>query len=189
MSRSASDVVGAPPPMVRDERSEDREAVGELLRHAFRRDDERDQVNRLRDADVQGSRGLLAVRSERHAGADMSAVGVGEVVGYLRLTPARAGSDDVLVMAPLAVLPGERHHGVGTYLVQFAVEMMADQGYSAVATPYDEPFLDQFGFASAADSEVSAAGGRTLRVASLSAGHVHGEVSGPESLAPLLALP
>jgi predicted N-acetyltransferase YhbS len=175
--------------MVRDERSGDRDAVGELLRLAFRRNDERDLVDRLRDADVDGSRGLLAVRSERHAGADMSAVGVGEVVGYLRLTPARAGSDDVLVMAPLAVAPGERHHGVGTYLVQFAVEMMADQGYAAVATPYDEPFLDQFGFASAADSKVSSVGGRALRVASFNADHLHGQVSGPELLTPLLALP
>ncbi|MFL6101142.1 MAG: GNAT family N-acetyltransferase [Actinomycetales bacterium] len=187
MNGFESDVVGAPPPMVRDETPHDRPAVADLLGTAFRRTDVSDLVDRLRSADVPGARGLLAVRSERRPGADMSAVGAGEVVGYLRLTPARTGTDEVLVLAPLAVAPGARHHGVGTYLVQFAVEMVADEGYAAVVTPYDETFLDQFGFLPARESGVTAGDGGRLRVAPLRGGQLRGDLAVPEPLAPLLA--
>lgn len=184
MGRSVSDVVGAPPPMVREEAPGDSEAVSRLLTRAFRGEAEREAVERLRAG--EGGQGLLAVRSERRPGADMADVGAGEAVGYLRLTPARVGEDPVLVMAPLAVAPASRHLGVGTYLVQFAVEMVADQGYAAVVTPYDEDFLDRFGFQPADRSVVTDDGMPHLRIAQLSERHVAGPVRVPDALAPLM---
>ena len=172
--------------MVREETTADGGRVDDLLQRAFRREDERDAVEVLRRAGVDGSWGLLAVRSERHPGADMADVGEGEVLGYLRLTPARVDGETVLVMAPLAVAPGRRHQGVGTYLVQFAVEMVADQGYAAVVTPYDEGFLDRFGFEPADGSAVSSEGTNRLRVAPLGPRQVAGSVRLPDALVPLM---
>jgi predicted N-acetyltransferase YhbS len=172
--------------MVREETAHDDGRVDDLLQRAFRGQDERDAVELLRRARVDGSWGLLAVRSERHPGADMADVGEGEVLGYLRLTPAQVDDETVLVMAPLAVAPGSRHQGVGTYLVQFAVEMVADRGYAAVVTPYDEGFLDRFGFEPADGSAVSTEATGRLRVAPLAAHHLAGSVRVPDALVPLM---
>jgi predicted N-acetyltransferase YhbS len=183
-----SDVVGPPPPMVREETPQDRDSIAELLRSAFGRDTEGDAVEGLREVGGPRARGLVAVRSERRPGADMSAVGIGDVVGYARLTPVSvgAGEDTVMVLAPLAIAESSRRTGVGTYLVQFAMEIMGDAGYSAVVTPYDEPFLDRFGFAAAGESELSVQGRRPLRVAALRPAHASGEVRLPEPLAALV---
>jgi predicted N-acetyltransferase YhbS len=181
-----SDVVGPPPPMVREETPQDRESIAGLLRAAFGRDTENEAVEGLRQTSDPGAKGLVAVRSERHPGADMSAIGVGEVVGYARLTPVRVGDDSVVLLAPLAIARFAQRTGVGTYLVQFAVEIMGDAGYSAVVTPYDEPFLDRFGFAPAGHSDLSVQGHRPLRVAALRPSQASGEIQLPEPLAALV---
>jgi putative acetyltransferase len=193
MARSfESDVVGAPPPMVREETPADREKVAELLRTAFGRDTEVAVVDQLRQASAKGGMALVAVRSERRPGADMAAIGVGQVVGYLRLTPVPVGegaaetADSVLLLAPLAVAPSSQRQGVGTYLVQFAMEMMGDAGYAAVVTPYDEDFLDRFGFGTPGQNDISVNENRRLRVAPLRPGHPSGAIRLPAPLSSLV---
>jgi predicted N-acetyltransferase YhbS len=186
-----SDVVGPPPPMVREETPQDRDSIALLLRTAFGRDTENQVVDELRDAPGAGAVGLVAVRSERRPGADMSAIGTGDVVGYLRLTPVPVDGDTVLMLAPLATATASQRRGVGTYLVQFALEMMGDAGYSAVVTPYDEPFLDRFGFGPPGEGALSMQGTdhqdtHRLRVAALRPSPPSGQIRLPEPLSVLV---
>ncbi len=150
-----SDVVGRPAPMVREESAADRSAVAEILRAAYGRDGETetdDDQAGDRDDDrqrpVDGTRAFVAVVSDHAPGGDMAGLGDGEVVGYLRLVPAADG-DDVLVIDRIGVRPERQRQGVGTYLVQFALEMVADSGGARVVVDDDAPFWDRFGLARA----------------------------------------
>jgi predicted N-acetyltransferase YhbS len=146
-----SDVVGRPQPMVRDESRVDEPAVDALLRAAFGRSDEADAVQARRGAEVPGSRSLVAVISNHAPGDDMASLGTGQVVGYLHLTPGHTDDGEVLALSLVAVLPENQRMGVGTYLVQFALEMTADTGGVPVVIPDDipngpdAPFWDRFG--------------------------------------------
>jgi predicted N-acetyltransferase YhbS len=189
--------------MVREETREDRHAIAELWHTVLKRDAEA-IVDRLRAQNVDGARGLVAVRTHRGPGADMSDIGAEEVLGHLRLTPAQVvplsdadsgqerpdGSasvaDRVLILAPLAVSGSSRRQGVGTYLVQYALEVVADAGVAAVVTPYDEDFLDRFGFGAAGESDLVGDGGERLRVAHLTPRRVRGTIAVPAALAALI---
>ena len=180
-----SNAIGPPPPMVRDEVPDDQPAVDALLQAAFGRPDEAEAVAALRADAVPGSRSLVAVVSDHHAGESMAGLGTGEVVGYLRLTPAPVGEGEVLVLSPIAVLPARQRQGVGTYLVQFALEMEGDSGHHAVVVPDEGAFWDRFGFGPAEDSGLTSTRSRTLRVASSRSEHVQGVVELPAPIASL----
>ncbi len=77
----------------------------------------------------------------------MSAVAQGRIVGYVGLRPATIDATDVLVLDPLAVEPDERHKGVGTYLAQYVVEVLADSHAAAGLVALDDTsFWSTFGF-------------------------------------------
>jgi putative acetyltransferase len=131
--------------MVRDETPEDYEAVDDLLRAAFGRPDEADAVAAARlDRDARG-RCLVAVVSDHSPGGAMADLGAGDVVGFLRLLPTPLADGEGLTLSPVAVRPARQRQGVGTYLVQFALEMEADAGGHRVIAPDDSPFWDRFG--------------------------------------------
>lgn len=138
--------------MVRDEVPDDYPAVDALLRAAFGRPTEADAVAATRTEPSAGGRSLVAVVSDHVAGESMAGLGTGEVVGYLRLTPTSTSGGEALLLSPLAVLPARQRQGVGTYLVQFALEMEGDAGHHALVVPDDGTFWDRFGFGPAEDS-------------------------------------
>jgi putative acetyltransferase len=142
-----SDVVGRPHPVVREEAAGDVDQVDNLLRVTFGRPDEAETTRRKRDSMQPGTKAFVAVESDRAPGDPMSAMGTGEVVGYLRLTPATVNDRDVLVLSPVAVLPKRQRRGVGTYLVQYALEMTGDAGGPPVVVPERDraDFWDRFG--------------------------------------------
>jgi predicted N-acetyltransferase YhbS len=134
---------GPPPPVAREQQPGDEDAIEALLRGAFA--DVRSGPSDANDERVR-SRGFVAVVSDTIPGTDMSGVTNGHVVGYVGVQAA-GDSSDVLVLDPIAVDPGEQHKGVGTYLVQFAVEVLWDtHAASALVAKDDAPFLRTFGF-------------------------------------------
>jgi len=128
------------------------------------------------------ARGFVAVVSDTGPGESMSSVAQGRIVGYVGLRPGSVGATDVLVLDPLAVEPGQRHKGVGTYLAQYAVEVLSDSRAAAGLVAMDDSsFWSTFGFRPA--EEVGVTGpeprGGGLRVLSL---HDDGSLRGALSL-------
>jgi len=116
------------------------------------------------------ARGFVAVVSDTRPGEDMSAIAEGRIVGYVGLRAGTVGATEVLVLDPLAVEPGERHRGVGTYLAQYAVEVLSDNHAAAGLVAVDDSeFWSTFGFRPADEFGLTGADAsvRGLRVLSL----------------------
>ena len=84
----------------------------------------------------------------RHsAGLAFVACDRGRVVGTVRLWDVTAGDRrPALLLGPLTVHPEHRCRGVGSALVQHAVEAAARLGHGAVLLVGDAPYYDRFGF-------------------------------------------
>src|SRR5262245_43687913 len=91
--------------------------------------------HRLREG-RQPSAGLAFVAYDR-----------GRIVGTVRLWDVAAGDGrPALLLGPLTVHPDHRCRGVGSALVQHAVEAAARLGHRAVLLVGDAPYYDRFGF-------------------------------------------
>jgi predicted N-acetyltransferase YhbS len=91
--------------------------------------------HRLREG-RQPSAGLAFVACER-----------GRIVGTVRLWDVATGDGrPALLLGPLTVHPGHRCRGVGSALVQHAVEAAERLGHRTVLLVGDAPYYDRFGF-------------------------------------------
>jgi len=73
--------------------------------------------------------------------------GNSHVIGTLRLWHISAGHDrPVLLLGQLGVHPAFRNRGVGSTLMQTAIERATALGHKAVLLVGDEPFYKRFGF-------------------------------------------
>ncbi|MBS7541954.1 GNAT family N-acetyltransferase [Ancylobacter oerskovii] len=117
--------------IVRDERPDEAAAIHALLRDAFDGPDEADLVNRLRDA---GDATFSLVAEED-----------GEIVGHVLLSPI-AAAFPALALAPLAVGPDYRAHGIGGALVRAAIGRAEAMGWRAVFVLGDPGYYGRFGF-------------------------------------------
>ncbi|MEU7931932.1 GNAT family N-acetyltransferase [Micromonospora echinofusca] len=74
----------------------------------------------------------------------------GEVVGYALLTRVRVKSDDhvapALALGPVAVAPHRRRIGLGTAVVQAAIEAATELGERLVVVLGDPAYYHRFGF-------------------------------------------
>ena len=93
--------------IIRTETGADRSASLEVERAAFGTPEEPDIVEAVRD--LPGSFALVA---------DLA----GEVVGHVQMSTAWVGRDEVLALGPIAVLPSHQRTGIGTALVEAALE-------------------------------------------------------------------
>jgi predicted N-acetyltransferase YhbS len=81
------------------------------------------------------------------AGLALVACDRGELVGTVRLWDVAAGDGrQALLLGPLTVHPKHRCRGVGSALVQHAIEAAARLGHRAVLLVGDAPYYDRFGF-------------------------------------------
>ena len=71
------------------------------------------------------------------------------LVGSVRLTPVRIGETPALLLGPLTVEPPFRSHGIGSALIERALEDAKAKGHRLVVLVGDEPYLR----ASAASSD------------------------------------
>ena len=120
--------------VIRDEQTDDRGAIREVVEAAFRRKDEADLVDRLRN-DGDGVISLVAVEDI-------------EIVGHVLLSkmtaPFRA-----LGLAPVSVRPHRQRSGIGSQLIRAALEQAKAQGWQAVFVLGDPRYYCRFGFAAA----------------------------------------
>jgi putative acetyltransferase len=117
---------------VREERPEDLEAIREVNRQAFGRDDEARLVDALRDGGY-ARLSLVAEESDR-------------VVGHILFSDLPIGTLHGLALAPLAVLPAHQRQGIGSRLVREGLRLCAEAGHRIVLVLGHLEFYPRFGF-------------------------------------------
>lgn len=121
---------------IRDEQPGDRDAVHEVNRQAFGRDDEARLVDALRDA---GAATLSLV-----ATLDTT------IVGHILFTPVHVGGLPGAGLAPMAVVPAHQRAGIGSQLVERGLSRLVDRGCPFVVVLGHPAFYPRFGFVPAA---------------------------------------
>ena len=160
------DLVDAPPWAIRPEQPIDIDQIHELHRAAFRGAEEAELVDAIR-----AGAGFIPELSLVAVAADGSVLGH-VLISRVEFDPSDEGAArrDVLALAPLAVLPPHWGRGIGTELTRtaLAVADRRDEPFIAVLGP--PSFYARFGFAPAADAEISSpydAAGPAYQVRSL----------------------
>jgi predicted N-acetyltransferase YhbS len=122
--------------VVREERPEDLEAIREVNRQAFGREDEARLVDALRDG------GYVRV--------SLVAEEVGRVVGHIRFSDlpivTHVGTLHALALAPVAVLPEYQRQGIGSRLIREGLRACAEEGHRIVVVLGHPDYYPRFGF-------------------------------------------
>ena len=116
---------------IRDERSQERQAVYDVVSAAFGRTAEAELVDGLRrDSDC-----IVSLVAEEN----------GAVVGHVSLSrmeaPFRA-----LALAPVSVAPSRQRSGIGSVLIRTAIERARAEGWTAIFVLGDPGYYKRFGF-------------------------------------------
>jgi putative acetyltransferase len=128
---------------IRLERPVDVAAVRSLLVASFGRDDEADLVDELRESiDFRGDLAFVAVAGDT-------------IVGHVLLSTLRVGSRRAVSLAPLAVAPSWQGRGIGSALVEEALERAADEGEGLVVVLGAPGYYSRFGAVPAANLGLS----------------------------------
>jgi len=124
--------------IVRPERSNDVNAIDVVNISAFEGDKEVQLVADLRKSPFYVPD--LALVAEVH----------GRLVGHVMLTKAqlnrRGQLSEILVLAPMSVVPSQSHRGIGTRLVQDAMTRAKRLGYRAVVVTGQPEYYQKLGF-------------------------------------------
>ena len=113
------------------ERAEDRSAALHVESAAFGRAEEAAIVEQVRDE--ADSFALVAVVDE-------------EIVGHVQLSRAWIGSEAVLALGPIGVLPDHQGRGIGSALVRAALEEAERRGEVAMILLGSVDYYPRFGF-------------------------------------------
>jgi putative acetyltransferase len=121
---------------VRGETAEDRDAIYEIHRQAFGREEEPRLVDALREGDYC----RLSLVAEED----------GRVVGHVLFSDlpivTRTGMVPALALAPLAVLPSQQRQGIGSCLVREGLRICAAAGHRVVVVLGHSNYYPRFGF-------------------------------------------
>lgn len=122
---------------IRPEQDAERTPIRAVHQSAFGRDDECRLVDVLRDAGVVIA-SIVAVEDDR-------------VVGHALFSQvwidSECGSSSIASLAPIAVLPGHQHRGIGGALMRRGIAVCRDAGYGALIVVGHPAYYPQFGFA------------------------------------------
>lgn len=101
----------------------------------------------------QGAEAALVDALRENAKLVLSIVAVlgGDVVGHILFTDLLGGSQRLVGLAPMAVLPGHQREGVGGALVREAFGYLREQGYGGVVVLGHPESYPRFGFRPAAE--------------------------------------
>jgi putative acetyltransferase len=121
---------------IRPENPEDLEAIREVNRLAFGREDEDRLVDALRDG---GFARLSLVAEEGR-----------QVVGHILFSDlpvvTQTGTLHALALAPMAVVPARQRRGIGNRLVRAGLQACADAGYTIVVVLGHADYYPRCGF-------------------------------------------
>lgn len=121
---------------LRTERPGDADAIRDVHRRAFQRDDEGRLVAALR------SQGLVAV--------SLVAERDGKVIGHVLFSDltieTSQGAVPALALAPVAVLPEAQSQGVGSRLIHAALDRCRELGHTTVFVLGEPGYYRRFGF-------------------------------------------
>ena len=145
-----ADLADAPPWSIRPELPVDLDQIHELHREAFRGPAEAELVDAIRaGADFIPELSLVAVATD------------GSVLGHILVSrvgfeplPAGVARSEALALAPLAVLPPHAGRGIGSALVEEALEIADRRDEVLIAVLGAPSFYERFGFGPAADRGV-----------------------------------
>jgi putative acetyltransferase len=116
---------------VRDESPQDWNAVYRVVLSAFGRSDEAELVKKLREA---GDSVVSLVAEED-----------GQIVGHVLLSKMDAPFP-ALALAPVSVVPARQRRGIGSALVERAINRACSEGWAAIFVLGDPNFYERFGF-------------------------------------------
>ena len=114
----------------------DREEVYRIHQNTFERNDEADLVEKLRtNQQFNPQLSFVALRD-------------GKLVGHVLFTSVLIDSKPTscLALAPISILREYHKQGIGSQLMQYALNEVKVQGYSAVIVLEHEEFYPRFGF-------------------------------------------
>lgn len=127
---------------IRPERPEDADAVAALDNDGFGPGRYAKSAYRLRE-------GVAPVASLGFVAVDNSAP-----MGSVRFWPIKIGSDDALLLGPLAVRSGERGRGIGVALMRHGIDEARATDFAAIVLVGDEPYYSRAGFTRIAQGRV-----------------------------------
>lgn len=131
--------------ILRREKTDDIDAIGDIHRLAFHGDSEAVLVAELR----ANGKIVLSLVAERE----------GRVVGHILFSPVRIESNSepvhALGLAPMAVLPQFQREGIGSRLVRSGLQHCRDLGHERVVVLGHADFYPRFGFLPAAGFAVT----------------------------------
>ncbi|HEY4276420.1 MAG TPA: N-acetyltransferase [Rhizomicrobium sp.] len=119
---------------IRRERPEDAPGIAVLNEDGFGPGRYAKSAYRLREG-VDAASGLNFVAIEN-----------GTLRGSVRFWPIKVGTEDVLLLGPLAVDSAQRGRGIGISLMQAGIAAARDAGWRAILLVGDAPYYGRVGF-------------------------------------------
>lgn len=132
---------------IRKENSSDYEKIYNLVKEAFESathsdGNEQDLVNELR-----GGNSFIPELS-------LVATENGEIIGHILFTKANVGNEEVLVLAPLSVLPKFQNKGIGSALIKEGHNIAKSLGYEYSFVLGDNNYYSRFSYIPATNFNV-----------------------------------
>jgi len=123
---------------VRKELNEDVKAIDVVHMSAFEGDQEVGLIDSLRNSSSFIS-DLSLVAEFKH-----------RIVGHILLSKVTlqkgANSEDILALAPMAVVPSQSHRGIGSELVTTSIQVAKENSFGAIVVIGQPEFYQRFGF-------------------------------------------
>ena len=121
---------------IRPETGQDQKAIWSVNQAAFGGDAEANLVDALRDGGF----------AEVSLVAEVDGEIVGQILFSRVVIATKAGTVDALSLAPMAVLPSHQGQGIGSRLVEAALEACREAGHRIVVVLGHPEFYPRFGF-------------------------------------------
>lgn len=124
---------------VRPERSNDVEAIGDVIRSAFLG---------MPYADGDEAELVEALRAQGGLSVSLVAELAGKIVGQVAFSPARpsGGGPGWYALGPVAVLPAHQRGGIGSTLIRTGLDVVSALGATGCILTGDPAYYSRFGF-------------------------------------------
>lgn len=124
---------------IRKEESKDYAEIYEVVKSAF-------NSAELADGNEQNLVNELRTSASYIPQLSLVAEENGKIIGHIMFTKAKAGTVDVLALAPLSVLPEYQKKGVGTALIKEGHSIARQLGYRYSVVLGSEKYYPRFGY-------------------------------------------